>query len=104
MSADSFHKRIEDTMKCMNEVCDWQDFVSCVNDAGTSFEMKVEDFFMYENWLSSSQVSKAGKPLSDNLEKVHQVGILKEVTAMKYFRNTAFWYKNMFLPYCKEIL
>ena len=45
MSADSFHKRIEDAMKPMNEVCDWQDFVSCVNDAGTSLEMKVEDFF-----------------------------------------------------------
>ena len=45
MSVDSFHKRIEDAMKRMNEVCDWQDFVSCVNDAGTSLEMKVEDFF-----------------------------------------------------------
>ena len=65
MSADSFHKRIEDAMKRMNEVCDWQDFVSCVNHAGTSLEMKVEDFFLCENWLSSSQVSKAGKPLLD---------------------------------------
>ena len=54
-------------MKRMNEVCDWQDFVSCVNDAGPSLEMKVEDFFMYENWLSSSQVSKAGKPLLEDV-------------------------------------
>ena len=80
MSADSFHKRIEDAMKRMNKVCDWQDFVSCVNHAGTSLEMKVEDFFMYENWLSSSQLSKADKPL------------LEDVVVRQFRKGSISWY------------
>ena len=56
MSADSFHKRIEDAMKRIQEAFDWQDFVACVNQAGTSVEMTSEDFYAFESRLSARQV------------------------------------------------
>ena len=30
MSADSFHRKVEKEMKDMKEVCDWADFMKCV--------------------------------------------------------------------------
>ncbi len=63
MSADNFHSKVEQKMKNMHEVCDWGDFVACVRNAGEAYEMKVEDFKLYESGLSQGKTSKESRPL-----------------------------------------
>ena len=62
MSADSFHKGVEDAMRKMGEVCDWNDFVSCVEEAGASIDMEITDFYNFISGLSSSMAPKNSKP------------------------------------------
>ena len=59
MSADNFHKGVEDdAMRKMGEVCDWNDFVSCVEEAVASINMEITDFYNFKSVLSSSMASK----------------------------------------------
>ena len=37
MSADSFHRRVEQEIKGMKQVCDWNDFFDCVKKAGGAY-------------------------------------------------------------------
>ena len=55
MSADSFHRKVEKEMKDIKEVCDWDDFMKCVERSGHIYEMKIEDFGIYDIGLSKSQ-------------------------------------------------
>jgi len=67
MSADTFHQKVEQEMKSMKQVCDWADFLACVQKSGCAYEMKVEDFKMFENGLSQSAVSRKTRPLLDTV-------------------------------------
>ena len=45
MAADSFHKRVEDEMKKMKHVLDFEDFKACIAAQGIALEMSDNDFF-----------------------------------------------------------
>ena len=97
MSADSFHKSIEDAMRRMNEVCDWDDFVTCVNEAGKSIEMRIDDFYAFENGLSNCQASKNSKPRLDEVvvsqfRKGLNNCFFKKVIKMSILRNMSFYF------------
>ena len=55
MSAESFHHRVEEAMKKMKNVNDFQSFVQCVNKDGTAVEMKPSDFYDYHKYLSTAK-------------------------------------------------
>ena len=64
MSADTFHHNVEHEMK---HLCDWEDFLTCVRNAGHVYEMKVGDFVFYESGLSQSKEFKTTRPRSEQL-------------------------------------
>lgn len=59
MSADNFHRSVERAMKKMDKVYDFEDFVCCVGSHGDTISMKANDFFLWENGLSQSKISKS---------------------------------------------
>ena len=67
MSAVSFHKGVEDAMRKMGEVCDGNDFVSCLEEDGASINMEITDFHNFKSGLSSSMASKNSKPRLDEV-------------------------------------
>ena len=77
MPADSFHKDVEDAMRKMGEVCDWNDFVSCVEEAGASINMEITDFYNFKSGLSSSMASKNS---------------LDEVVVAKFCKGSSRWF------------
>ena len=52
MSADSFHKNVEEAMASKKKLYDFSDFVECVNKHGTAIEMKPTEFMKFENNLN----------------------------------------------------
>ena len=59
MSADSFHRQVEKSLKRMKKVYDFSDFVSCVQSCNSGKvdvkEMRQEDFF---TWPNNSSIYK----------------------------------------------
>ena len=70
MSADNFHRSVERETKKIDKVYDFEDFADCVNNAGENVTMKYDDFFMFKNGLSESQVSKTSRPKLRNVSVV----------------------------------
>ena len=58
MAADSFHKKVEDAMRQMNKLYDFDDFVDAVNKHGIAVNMKAEDFKLFEKELSKGKDTK----------------------------------------------
>ena len=85
MSADSFHQKVEQEMKTLKQVCDWNDFLACVQKSGCVYEIKVEDFKLFENGLSQSALSKTTRP---RLDTVCVAEFRKESTSLFYKQAT----------------
>ena len=62
MSADNFHRMVEQEMKAMDKVYDFTDIVKCVSNVGESIIMSHTDFYQYESGLSESKLSKSTRP------------------------------------------
>ena len=58
-------------MKEMEKVFDFNDFIECVGKAGHTYVMHFTDFFLFEHGLSEGMVSKATRPLLENVQVVH---------------------------------
>ena len=67
MSADSFHHRIELRVRQKGDLCDFDDFVGCVAEAGSTIVMKDDDFLDWKNELSAGKQSKESKPRLDKV-------------------------------------
>ena len=64
MSADSCHTRVERQMKKKGDVCDFEDFVNCVKDAGANpITPGFEEFAGYAGGQSQAKLSKKGRPM-----------------------------------------
>ena len=61
MSADSFHRVIEQRMKKVDDVCDFWDFTEIINSRGIAAPLKVNDIIMYSKGVSTSKYT-SGKP------------------------------------------
>ena len=48
MAADAFHKRVEDEMRKMKNVLDFEDFKNCIAAQGIAIEMSADDFYDYK--------------------------------------------------------
>ena len=63
MSVDSFHHQVELSLKTMGKVYDFDDFVMAVSSAQRGCvdvkEMKVNDFYTWLDWSSSSKIQKS---------------------------------------------
>ena len=99
MSADSFHRKVEKEMKDMKEVCDWADFMKCVERSGHIYEMKIEDFALYGSGLSQNQEPKRTRPLLENVSvsefrKGSTCSYFKASHAEKEFKTTEFLKKK----------
>ena len=70
MSADSFHYLVEKEAKKMYNLYDFQDFLKCVWNVGSTVNINAEDFHKREKQLSEGKNSKATRPL---LQKVIEV-------------------------------
>ena len=57
MSTDSFHHKVE-KKKAIKQVCNWNDFLDCIQKAGCANQMKVEDSKFFVNGLSQGKMSK----------------------------------------------
>ena len=80
MSADSFHKQVEDSMRKTGEVCDWSHFQKCVSSAGQSIDMNVTDFYDFPHSLCQGNKSKEGKPR------------LEEVSVGEFCKGSTSWF------------
>ena len=49
MSADSFHRGVENAMKSMDKVYDFEDFVKCVSEVGEVIVMQPTNFYSFQN-------------------------------------------------------
>ena len=58
MSADSFHKNVEEAMTGKGKLYDFQDFVDCVDTFGTAIEMQPTEFKLFKNELSRGKDTK----------------------------------------------
>ena len=67
MSADNFHRHVENELKDMDKVYDFDDFVECVARIGEAHTMSFNDFFQFEHGLSEGQKSKSTRPLLVNV-------------------------------------
>ena len=52
MAADAFHKKVEDEMRKMKNVLDFEDFKNCIAAQGIAIEMSADDDY-------KSKLSKA---------------------------------------------
>ena len=80
MSADSYHKLVEDEIRSNENVEDWADLKNCFDANGTSIEMGIGDFIDCKNELSHSTASLKQKPL------------LKDVVVAKFQKGSLCWY------------
>ena len=55
MAADAFHKRVEDEMRKMKNVFDFEDFKNCIAAQGIAIEMLADDFYDYKSKLSKAK-------------------------------------------------
>ena len=86
MSADNFHRHIEQEMKKMDKLFDFQDFIKCVSKVGDTIIMKFDDFLDFENGLSQSQASKSTRPL---LKDVYIAQFRKGSTSLFFKTHTS---------------
>ena len=63
MSADNFHRGVQNDMKSMDKVYDFEDFVKCISEVGEVSVMQPTNFYSFQNGLSESQASKKSRPL-----------------------------------------
>ena len=55
MAADAFHKRVEDEMRKMTNVLDFDDFMNCIAAQGIDVEMSADDFYDYKSKLGKTK-------------------------------------------------
>ena len=67
MSAGAFHSKVENEMKEMGKVCDFLNFVRCVQRTGDDVIMEVEDFKKYEIGINQGKASKKSRRLLENV-------------------------------------
>ena len=68
MSADYFHKQVEEAMKRKKDVEDWTDFIYCISKAGgIPLAMDITDFKNFRSGLSHGKTSLETKPLLENV-------------------------------------
>ena len=67
MSADSFHKQVEDNMTHMQGVQDWNDLIACVEKSGFAVTMQSKNLYDFKKGLSLGQKSLKEKPKVDEI-------------------------------------
>jgi hypothetical protein len=70
MAADSFHARVEKQFRKKKNIFDFNDYVSCVREAGIAIELLPGDFFDWKNGLSQGKTSKESRPLLEEVSVV----------------------------------
>lgn len=91
MSADSFHHQVEQSLKKMGKVFDFDDFKSAVNNANSSKvdvkDMTINDFFDWKDFSSKYKIQRINpKPYLQDMSHL----LFKE-------GEYVMWYKNNFL-------
>ena len=69
MSADSFHHQVEQGMRKLKKVEDFEDFVGIVNKCGQAVVMKYDDFFQIPRGVSTAKYAK-NKPKLEVIQVV----------------------------------
>ena len=65
MAADSFHARVESELRKMQNVYDFEDFKTAINQHGIAVPMDIQDFSLWENGVSSAKFTR--KPVLADL-------------------------------------
>ena len=55
MAADSFHKNVDEAMRHMKKLYNFDDFVEAINTHGTAIEMGAVEFQQFGNQLSKGK-------------------------------------------------